>query len=71
MLHWYRQFHYFKNTINFYEDIKSDEVRRLDTSNYEVERTLPIRKSKKLFGLMKNTQGMHIKEQFVNLIPKM
>ena len=71
MLHWYRQFHYFKNTIDFYEDIKSDEVRRLDTSNYEVERTLPIGKSKKLFGLMKNTQGMNIKEQFVNLIPKM
>ena len=30
-----------------YEDIENDVKKRFDTPNYEIERTLPIRKNKK------------------------
>ena len=36
---------------NFYEDIADDDVeKRLDTSNYEVNRPLSTRKNKKVIG---------------------
>ena len=34
-------------TKGIYEDIENDVKKRFDTSNYEIERTLPIRKNKK------------------------
>ena len=34
-------------TKDFYEDIADDVEKRLDTSNYEVTRQLPLQKNKK------------------------
>ena len=42
---------------DFYEDIASDVENRFDTSNYEVNRPLPMGKNKKVIGLMKDELG--------------
>ena len=47
-------------------DLTGDVEKRFDTSNYETERPLPIRKNKKVIGLMKDELG-----KFVALRPKM
>ena len=39
---------------DFYKDIADDVEKRFDTSNYEINRPLPIGKNKKLIGLMKD-----------------
>ena len=39
---------------DFYQDIANDVEKRFDTSNYEVDRLLPIGKDKKVIGLMKD-----------------
>ena len=39
---------------DIYEDITNDVEERFDTSNYEVNRTLPKGKNKKVIGLMKD-----------------
>ena len=57
-------------TNDFYEDIASDVENRFDTSNYEVNRPLPIGKNKKVIGLMKNELGGKIITEFVTLRPK-
>ena len=57
-------------TNNFYEDIASDIENRFDTSNYEVNRPLPIGKNKKVIGLMKDELGGKIITEFVTLRPK-
>ena len=44
-------------TNDFYEDIASDVENRFDTSNYEVDRPLPMGKNKKVIGLMKDELG--------------
>ena len=44
-------------TNDFYENIASDVENRFDTSNYEVNRSLPIGKDKKVIGLMKDELG--------------
>ena len=41
----------------FYRDIANDVEKRFDTSNFEVDRPLPIGKNKKVIGLMKNELG--------------
>ena len=41
---------------HFYEDIANDVENRFDTSNYEVNRPLPMGKNKKIIGLMKDEQ---------------
>ena len=56
--------------INFYKDISNDVENRSDTSNYEVNRPLPTRKNKKVFGLMKDELGRKIITEFVTLRPK-
>ena len=43
----------------FYEDIANDVENRFDTSNYEVNRPLPMGKNKKIIGLMKVTTKIH------------
>ena len=53
-------------TNDFYKDISSD----VDTSNYEVNRPLPIGKNKKVIGLMKNELGGEIIGEFITLRPK-
>ena len=57
-------------TNYFYEDIASDVENRFDTSNYEVNRPLPMGKNKKVIGLMKDELGGKIITEFVTLRPK-
>ena len=44
-------------TENFYKDIADDVEKRFATSNYEINRPLPIGKNKKVIGLMKDELG--------------
>ena len=57
-------------TNDFYEDIANDVENRFDTSNYEVNRPLPMGKNKKIIGLMKDELGGKIIMEFVTLRPK-
>ena len=57
-------------TEDFYEDIANDVEKRFDTSNYEVDRPLPMGKNKKAIGLMKDELGGKIMTEFVALRPK-
>ena len=57
-------------TNDFYKDISDDVDNRFDTSNYEVQRPLPIGKSKKFIGLMKDELGGEIITEFIALRPK-
>ena len=52
------------------EDIADDVEKRFDTSNYEVNKPLPIGKNKKVIGLMKGELGGKIMTEFVALRPK-
>ena len=40
-------------TDDIYKDIAEDIETRFDTSNFEIDRPLPIGKNKKVIGLMK------------------
>ena len=42
---------------DIYKDIREDVETRLSTSNYELDRPLPIGKDKKVIGLMKDELG--------------
>ena len=55
---------------DFYKDIANDVENRFDTSNYEVNRPLPMGRNKKVIGLMKNELGGKIITEFVTLRPK-
>ena len=44
-------------TEDFYEDIANDVEKRFDTSNYELNRSLPKGENKKVIGLMKDELG--------------
>ena len=57
-------------TNDFYKDISDDVDNRFDTANYEVKRPLPIGKSKKVIGLMKDESGGEIITEFIALRPK-
>ena len=57
-------------TNDFYEDIASDVKNRFDTSNYEVNRPLPMGKNKEVICLMKDELGGKIITEFVTLRPK-
>ena len=57
-------------TEGFYKDIADDVEKRFDTSNYEINRPLPIGKNKKVIGLMKDELGGNIVTEFVALRPK-
>ena len=54
----------------FYENIANDVEQRFATSNYEVNRSLPTRKSKKVIGLMKDKLRGKIMIEFVALREK-
>ena len=54
-------------TNDFYKDIANDVENRFDTSNYEVNRPLPMRKNKNVIGLMKDELGGKIITEFVTL----
>ena len=57
-------------TNDFYEGITKDAENRFDTSNYEVNRPLPMGKNKKIIGLMKDELGGKIITEFVTLMLK-
>ena len=57
-------------TEDFYKDIANDIEKRFDTSDYEVNRPLPIGKNTKVIGLMKDELGRNIMTEFVALRPK-
>ena len=57
-------------TNDFYKDIANDVECKLDTSNYEVNRPLPMGKNKKVIGLMKDELGGKIITELVTLRPK-
>ena len=44
-------------TEDFHKDIADDIEKRFYTSNYEVDRSLPTRKNKKVIGLTKYELG--------------
>ena len=50
-------------TNDFYKDIDNDVEKRFDTTNYEVNRPLPMGKNKKAIGLMKDELGGNMKEE--------
>ena len=57
-------------TNDFYKDISRDVGNKFDTSNYEVNRLLPMEKNKKVLGLMKVELGGEIIAEFITLRPK-
>ena len=57
-------------TEDVYKDIANDVEKRFDTSNYEVNKSLPTGKNKKVIGLMKDELGGKIITEFVTLRPK-
>ena len=57
-------------TEDVYEDIAVDVDKRFDTSNYEINRSLPTEKNKKVIGLMKDELGEKIMPKFVSYRPK-
>ena len=57
-------------TNDFYKDIAHGVYNRFDTSNYGVNRPLPIGKNKKVIGLMKDELGGEIITEFIALRPK-
>ena len=57
-------------TNDFYEDIANDVENRFDTSDYEVNRPLPMGKNKKVIGLKKDKLGGKIIMECVTFRPK-
>ena len=57
-------------TNYFYKDIANDVENRFDTSNFEVNRPLPMGKNKKVIGLMRDKLGGKIITEFATLRPK-
>ena len=57
-------------TDDIYKDIAEDVETRVDTSNYELDSSLPKEKSKKVIGLMKDELGGKITTKFVRLRAK-
>ena len=57
-------------TNDLYKDIANDVENRFDTSNYEVNRPVPMGKNKKIIGLMKDELDGKIIMEFVTLRPK-
>ena len=57
-------------TEDFYKDIADDVQKKYDTSNYTVERPLPMGKNKKKMGMMKDELGGKIMRELIELKPK-
>ena len=57
-------------TEDIYKDIAEDVEKIFDTSNYEIDRLLPMGKNKKVIGLMKDELGGQIMKKFVGLHAK-
>ena len=70
MLYGQRQLYKYIQTKDVYEDTADVVKKRFDTSDYGIERPLPIGKSKKVIGLMKDELGGKILTEFIELRPK-
>ena len=57
-------------TEDVHEDIADDVEKRFDTSNYKVSRPLPIRKNKKLIGLITEELEGKIMTEYIAFRPK-
>ena len=57
-------------TDYIYRDIADDVETRLDTSNHELDKSLPKGKNKQVIGLMKDELGRKIMTKFVRLRAK-
>ena len=57
-------------TEDFYKDIADAVEKKYDTSNYTVERPLPMGMNKKVIGMMKEELGGKIMKEFIGLRPK-
>ena len=57
-------------TEEFYKDIADDVETMYDTSNYTVERPLPMGENKEKIGFMKDELGGRIMKEFIELRPK-
>ena len=57
-------------TKDIYKDIAEDVEKRFDTSNFEIDRPLPIRKNKKVIGLMKDESGGQFMKKFMDYVQK-
>ena len=57
-------------TDDIYKDIAEDVEKRFDTSNFMIDRALPIGKNKKVIGLMKDELGGQIMKKCVRIRPK-
>ena len=55
---------------DFYKDIGDDVEKKYDTSNYTVERPLPMGKNKEVIGMMKDELGGKIMKEFIGLRSK-
>ena len=70
---WTQIFPYFIahiKTEDIYQEISEDVEKRFDTSNYEIDRPLPIGKNKKVIGIMNDKLVGQIMKKFVGLRPK-
>ena len=56
-------------TEDIFEDIADGVEKRFNTSNYEVNRSLPTGKNKRVIGLIKDELGGKIMTEFVALRP--
>ena len=70
LLNGHRQRHCPHKTEDSYKDIAEDIETRFDTSNYEIDRLLPMGKNKKVIGLIKDELGGQIMKKLVGLRPK-
>ena len=57
-------------TDHIYKDIAENVETKSDTSDSEIDRPLPIEKSEKVIGLMKDEIGGQIMKEFVGLKAK-
>ena len=57
-------------TGEVYKAIAEVVEKRFGTSNFEIDRPLPIRTNEKVIGLMKNEFGRQILKKFLGLIAK-
>ena len=57
-------------TEDFYKDIAKDVEKKYDTSNYTVERPLPMGMNKKVIGMMKDKLEGTMMKEFIGLRPK-
>ena len=57
-------------TDDIYKDIVEDVETRFDTSNYELDRPLPKRKYKKVFGPKKDKWSRKIMKEFFGIRAK-